>query len=123
MGGIELKVFAYPVVEDRWNQIYRSPYRGTQAIIVCYDCTNTLSLCNSLKWMKEIQRYATEEIWEQHRIVLVETKNETNQRVIPEDIGKFLSKMLAVPFVSTSSAQAYHNMAPRSTQEEKEALL
>uniref|UniRef100_A0A6B2LN70 Uncharacterized protein n=1 Tax=Arcella intermedia TaxID=1963864 RepID=A0A6B2LN70_9EUKA len=70
------------------------PWRGAKGIILCYDCQNATSFWNSLKWFQEIQRYSDYDC----RIVIVETKNDADNRTVLQDAGKLLADLIGVPF-------------------------
>ncbi len=89
--------------QERFRTITSSYYRGAHGIIVVYDVTDRESFKNVENWMKEISRYASENVSK----LLVGNKSDIEgKKVVTYDEGKDLADRLGVKFLETSAKTA-----------------
>eukprot|EP01002_Notosolenus_urceolatus_P011663 NODE_4033_length_848_cov_46.964956_g3342_i0.p1 GENE.NODE_4033_length_848_cov_46.964956_g3342_i0~~NODE_4033_length_848_cov_46.964956_g3342_i0.p1 ORF type:complete len:208 (-),score=52.29 NODE_4033_length_848_cov_46.964956_g3342_i0:99-722(-) len=100
--------------QDRFRTITSSYYRGAHGIIVCYDVTEMESFNNVKTWLKEIEKYASEDV----RKLLVGNKCDlVVRKVVDYQVAKDFADELGVPFLETSAKnstnveQAFTKMA------------
>ena len=86
--------------QERFRTITSSYYRGAHGIIVVYDVTDQKSFNNVRQWLKEIERYAIDDVTK----VLVGNKCDlTTQKVVEYNTGKEFADNFAIPFLETSA--------------------
>jgi Ras-related protein Rab-1A len=89
--------------QERFRTITSSYYRGAHGIIVVYDVTDRESFKNVGNWMKEISRYASENVSK----LLVGNKSDIEgKKVVTYEEGKELADQLGVKFLETSAKTA-----------------
>eukprot|EP00914_Ancora_sagittata_P022386 GHVO01044562.1.p1 GENE.GHVO01044562.1~~GHVO01044562.1.p1 ORF type:complete len:201 (+),score=32.73 GHVO01044562.1:54-656(+) len=89
--------------QERFRTITSSYYRGAHGIIVVYDVTDRDSFNHVTHWMKEIDKYAQENV----NKLLVGNKSDLQlKKVISHDEAKELADSLGVKFVETSAKDA-----------------
>ena len=89
--------------QERFRTITSSYYRGAHGIIVVYDVTDRESFKNVENWMKEISRYASENVSK----LLVGNKSDIEgKKVVSYEEGKELADQLGVKFLETSAKTA-----------------
>lgn len=92
--------------QERFRTITSSYYRGAHGIIVVYDVTDRESFNNVKNWVKEIERYASENVVK----LLVGNKSDmSSKKVVTFEEGKALADSLGVSFLE-ASAKNSHNV-------------
>ena len=84
--------------QERFRTITSSYYRGCDAVIVCFDVSNPLSIERIKKWFQEIDRYAAQGVV----VWMCACKNDLAPEVSEEAIRSFAST-IGVPFSATSA--------------------
>lgn len=86
--------------QDRFRTITSSYYRGSNAIIICYDITEIASFQNVKKWMEEVKMYSIAK----PILILCGTKNDLdNKRQISKNEGEEYAKKNGMIFFETSA--------------------
>ena len=76
--------------------------KNPDLVMVVYDCTNSESLRNSIKWLDEVKKFNNKG---NLGGVLVATKSEyKNAREIPSEEGEGIAKKLNMEFFEVSAA-------------------
>jgi len=86
--------------QERFRTITAAYYRGAQGIIVVYDVTDSESFENVKMWLKEIDRYAAENV---DKLLIGNKSDLVNKKVIEYSIAKELADSLSIPFLETSA--------------------
>eukprot|EP01105_Mastigella_eilhardi_P022497 TRINITY_DN5534_c0_g1_i3.p1 TRINITY_DN5534_c0_g1~~TRINITY_DN5534_c0_g1_i3.p1 ORF type:complete len:218 (-),score=62.64 TRINITY_DN5534_c0_g1_i3:65-670(-) len=85
--------------QERFNDITSTYYRGAQAILLCYDCTNTETFEETKHWLREVHRYCPSGI----AVLLVSCKNDLECKVPAEMANVFVETNELLGFVATSA--------------------
>lgn len=86
--------------QDRFRTITSSYYRGSNAILICYDVTEKETFQNVKKWLEEVKRYATGN----PLLILCGTKSDlSNKRQISTIDGKNYATDNNMLFFETSA--------------------
>lgn len=86
--------------QERFRSITSSFYRGSHGVILVYDVSDFLSFQNLSQWIKEIERYSSENITK----LLVGNKSDlVDQRKISFEQGKDFADILNLDFIETSA--------------------
>lgn len=86
--------------QERFRTIVSAYYRGSQAIVLCFDCTNRASFEHIKSWLAEVDRYAQPAVVK----VLVALKSDlTNHRVVGYEEAKEFADALQIKYVEASS--------------------
>jgi len=85
--------------QERFRTITASYYRGAHGIIIVYDVTERPTFINVERWMKEIQKYAKENV----EIILIGNKSDLQDRQVTFEEGKQLATNLNLPFLEVSA--------------------
>ncbi|XP_063933922.1 ras-related protein Rab-1A-like [Zophobas morio] len=89
--------------QERFRTITSSYYRGAHGIIIVYDVTDQTSFDNVHTWLKEINRYANENV----NKLLIGTKNDlTSKKVVDYETAKDCADKLNITFMETSAKTA-----------------
>lgn len=89
--------------QERFRTITSSYYRGAQGIIVVYDITNKDSFENVKIWLKEIQKFASDNV----QVLLLGNKtDETMKRVVSYEEGKEFADSQNIAFLETSAKKS-----------------
>eukprot|EP01083_Nonionella_stella_P189825 702837_1 len=90
--------------QERFRTITSSYYRGAHGIIVVYDITDKDSFTNVEQWLKEIERYASENV----NILLVGNKSDLEtKRAVETETGKeFAEQNNKITFIEASAKNA-----------------
>ncbi|CAG2167063.1 unnamed protein product [Oppiella nova] len=99
---IKLQIWDTAGVE-RFHTISSSCYRGAHGIIVVYDVTNLESFKNVMKWLREIDRYACDDV---NKILVGNKCHLTTQKVVEYATANELAENLGIPFLETSAKKA-----------------
>lgn len=73
--------------QERFRTITQSYYKGTHAIILCYDSTNRTSFVNVENWLKQIENHASSEVV----LCLIATKSDINDYAVSPQEGEELA--------------------------------
>ena len=85
---------------DRFNNIISSYYRGTQGVMLVYDITDLDSFLNLNKWLKEIEKNASKNVYK----ILVGNKCDMeNERKVAVEQGKNFASQYGMKFFETSA--------------------
>ncbi|KAA0152792.1 hypothetical protein FNF27_06561 [Cafeteria roenbergensis] len=87
--------------QERFKTITAAYYRGADGIILVYDVTNRESFDSIRKWVREVDRYAS-----QHCKLLVANKSDREDRKVSVEEGEALAEELGMPFIETSAKSA-----------------
>ena len=86
--------------QERFRAITTSYYRGSHAIIVCYDTTDYDTFTNVNKWINEINKYGSKSAI----LVLCGTKSDlTSNRKVSENEGQEFAQSNNMIFIETSA--------------------
>lgn len=86
--------------QERFRAITSSYYRGSHAIIICYDTTDTETFTNVEKWLGEVKKYSSKS----PILVLCGTKSDlTFKRQVSESEGFEYAKLNNMMFIETSA--------------------
>eukprot|EP01013_Petalomonas_cantuscygni_P038288 TRINITY_DN69367_c0_g1_i1.p2 TRINITY_DN69367_c0_g1~~TRINITY_DN69367_c0_g1_i1.p2 ORF type:complete len:204 (+),score=50.71 TRINITY_DN69367_c0_g1_i1:275-886(+) len=89
--------------QERFRTITSSYYRGAHGIIVCYDVTDQDSFNNVKTWLKEIEKYATDDVCK----LLVGNKCDlVVKKTVDYTTAKEFAEKLGIPFIETSAKNA-----------------
>jgi len=98
--GVSIKLQIDTEGQETFRMITSSYYRGAHGIIVVYDVTNQDSFKNVRNWIREIDRYASENV----RKILVGNKSDlTNERQVSTDKARAFSEQCKLDFFETSA--------------------
>jgi len=86
--------------QERFRTITAAYYRGAHGIIVVYDVTDSESFENVKMWLKEIDRYAVENV---DKLLIGNKSDLVNKKVVEYSIAKELADSLSIPFLETSA--------------------
>nr|CAD7426358.1 unnamed protein product [Timema monikensis] len=118
--GIDFKI---KTVEDtagqeRFHTITTSYYRGAMGIMLVYDITNEKSFENIVKWLRNIDEHANEDV---EKMILGNKNDMEDKRVVSKDRGEAIAREHSIRFMETS-AKANINIE-RAFNELAEAIL
>jgi Ras-related protein Rab-1A len=86
--------------QERFRTITTSYYRGANAIIMAFDMTNLDSFNNMERWIGEINKYASPNIYK----ILIGTKcDETRKIIVDDNIVYELTEKHKVDYIKTSA--------------------
>ena len=85
--------------QERFRTITQSYFKGSQGIILCYDCTNRSSFKNLEHWIKQIEKSAEADV----ELCLVATKSEVVDKAVTAEEGNEFAKLYGMLFFETSS--------------------
>ncbi len=98
--GENIKIMIYDTAgHNRYRQIARSQYKGSQGIILVYDITDKKSFANVSYWMTSIYEVADSEV----DILLVGNKIDKDKREVEYKEGEELALKFKVMFAETSA--------------------
>ncbi|KAG1928424.1 EH domain-binding protein 1-like protein [Pimephales promelas] len=89
--------------QERFRTITSSYYRGAHGIIVVYDVTDQESYNNVKQWLKEIDRYASENV---NKLLVGNKCDLTTKKVVDYTTAKEFADSLGIPFLETSAKNA-----------------
>lgn len=70
------------------NMLISSDYRGAMGIMLVYDITNEKSFENIIKWLRNIDEHANEDV---ERMILGNKCDMTDKRVVSKERGEAVS--------------------------------
>jgi Ras-related protein Rab-1A len=86
--------------QERFRTITSSYYRGAHGIIIVYDVTDSESYESVRHWLKEIERYASENV---NRLIVGNKCDLEERRAVSTEDGQRLANELKIPFLETSA--------------------
>jgi len=119
--------------QERFRTITSSYYRGAHGIIVVYDVTDQESFNNVKQWLKEIERYASENV---NKLLVGNKCDLTSKKVVDYTTAKEFGDQHGFPFLETSAknstnveqafmtmaAEIKNRMGPMPTASEKTSV-
>jgi len=89
--------------QERFRTITSAYYRGADAILLVYDCTNEQSLNNISEWLTEVNKYASESVPK----ILVGCKADLDsKRQVTAEQGQKKAAELGLEWIETSAKEA-----------------
>jgi len=85
--------------QERFRTITSSYYRGSHAVLVCFDLSNAESFKNVHQWFVEVTRYANTEI----ALVLVGLKRDLVRVVTAEEANELVDRYAVRHYIECSS--------------------
>ncbi len=86
--------------QERFRAVTSSYYRGSNAVILCYDITDLETFSSLDKWLGEIKKYSTKS----PILVLCGTKSDLiSERKVSENQGKEYAELNNMMFIETSA--------------------
>ncbi|XP_037025839.1 ras-related protein Rab-10 [Bradysia coprophila] len=104
--------------QERFHTITTSYYRGSMGIMLVYDITNEKSFENIVKWLRNIDEHANEDV---EKMILGNKCDMPDKRVVSQDRGEAIAREHGIRFMETS-AKANVNIE-RAFCELAEAIL
>lgn len=104
--------------QERFHTITTSYYRGAMGIMLVYDITNEKSFENIVKWLRNIDEHANEDV---EKMILGNKCDMQDKRVVTKDRGEAIAREHGIRFMETS-AKANINIE-RAFSELAEAIL
>ncbi|XP_077297525.1 RAS oncogene family member Rab10 [Arctopsyche grandis] len=104
--------------QERFHTITTSYYRGAMGIMLVYDITDEKSFENIVKWLRNIDEHANEDV---ERMILGNKSDMEERRVVCKEKGESIGREYGIPFMETS-AKANINI-DRAFSELAEAIL
>ena len=101
-------------VQGRFRTITSSYYRGAHGIIVAYDVTDQESFNSVTEWLREIRRYAHENV---NKLLVGNKSDLETKRAVQFETAKEFAESLGIEFLETSAKnatnveKAFHTMA------------
>nr|CAD7400352.1 unnamed protein product [Timema poppensis] len=110
--------FISTIGQERFHTITTSYYRGAMGIMLVYDITNEKSFENIVKWLRNIDEHANEDV---EKMILGNKNDMEDKRVVSKDRGEAIAREHSIRFMETS-AKANINIE-RAFNELAEAIL
>lgn len=86
--------------QERFRTIVSAYYRGSQAVVLCFDCTERTSFEHVKVWLAEVERYAQPGVVK----VIVALKTDlTGHRVVGHDEAKAFADALQIKYLEASA--------------------
>lgn len=79
--------------QERFHTITTSYYRGAMGIMLVYDITNEKSFENIVKWLRNIDEHANEDV---ERMILGNKCDMTDKRIVSKERGEGVSISFAI---------------------------
>lgn len=89
--------------EERFRTITSSYYRGAHGIIVVFDVTDQVSYNNVKQWLKEIERYACENV---NKLLVGNKCDLDDKRQVAQETAKEFADDLQISYIETSAKNA-----------------
>jgi len=86
--------------QERFHTITTSYYRGAMGIMLVYDITNEKSFENIVKWLRNIDEHANEDV---ERMILGNKCDMTDKRVVSKERGENIAREYGIRFMETSA--------------------
>jgi Ras-related protein Rab-1A len=91
------------VKQERFRTITSSYYRGAHGIIVVFDVTDQVSYNNVKQWLKEIERYACENV---NKLLVGNKCDLEDKRQVALETAKEFADDLQISYIETSAKNA-----------------
>ena len=85
--------------QERYRTLTQTYYKGADAILLMYDCTDKNAFANISMWMKQINMYASKDALK----IIVSSKNDIKNKKISSAKGEALADKYDCPFFATSA--------------------
>ena len=89
--------------QERFRTITSSYYRGAHGIIVVFDVTDQVSYNNVKQWLKEIERYACENV---NKLLVGNKCDLDDKRQVAHETAKEFADDLQISYIETSAKNA-----------------
>jgi Ras-related protein Rab-1A len=89
--------------QERFRTITSSYYRGAHGIIIVYDVTDLESFNNVKQWLKEIDRYACENV---NKLLVGNKSDLADKRAVVQAEAEAFAEELGVKFLETSAKKS-----------------
>ena len=86
--------------QERFHTITTSYYRGAMGIMLVYDITNEKSFENIVKWLRNIDEHANEDV---EKMILGNKCDMTEKRVVTKERGEAIAREHGIKFMETSA--------------------
>lgn len=86
--------------QERFHTITTSYYRGAMGIMLVYDITNEKSFENIVKWLRNIDEHANEDV---EKMILGNKCDMTDKRVVSRERGEAIAREHGIRFMETSA--------------------
>lgn len=86
--------------QERFHTITTSYYRGAMGIMLVYDITNEKSFENIVKWLRNIDEHANEDV---EKMILGNKCDMQDKRVVTKDRGEAIAREHGIRFMETSA--------------------
>lgn len=87
--------------QERFHTITTSYYRGAMGIMLVYDITNSKSFDNILKWLRNIEEHANEDV---EKMIVGNKCDMEDRRIIPKEKGEAIARDHGIRFMETSAS-------------------
>ncbi len=84
--------------QDRFQSLRSGFYRGSRAVALVYDVTESASLTNLARWREEINKAVS-----RSKYIVVGNKTDL-PRAVPPDLARRFADEIGAPYVETSAA-------------------
>eukprot|EP01059_Diplonema_ambulator_P000039 TRINITY_DN1002_c1_g1_i1.p1 TRINITY_DN1002_c1_g1~~TRINITY_DN1002_c1_g1_i1.p1 ORF type:complete len:204 (+),score=59.55 TRINITY_DN1002_c1_g1_i1:53-664(+) len=89
--------------QERFRTITASYYRGAHGIIIVYDVTDLETFTNVKTWLKEIEKYATDNV---SKLLVGNKSDMVVKKAVDHTTAKDYAESLGIPFIETSAKNA-----------------
>eukprot|EP01064_Diplonema_japonicum_P023057 TRINITY_DN33512_c0_g1_i1.p2 TRINITY_DN33512_c0_g1~~TRINITY_DN33512_c0_g1_i1.p2 ORF type:complete len:204 (+),score=52.28 TRINITY_DN33512_c0_g1_i1:50-661(+) len=89
--------------QERFRTITASYYRGAHGIIIVYDVTDAETFNNVKTWLKEIEKYATDNV---SKLLVGNKSDMVVKKAVDHGTAKDYAESLGIPFLETSAKNA-----------------
>ncbi|EEB10454.1 conserved hypothetical protein [Pediculus humanus corporis] len=86
--------------QERFHTITTSYYRGAMGIMLVYDITNERSFKNIVKWLRNIDEHANEDV---EKLILGNKCDMEDKRIVSKEKGEEISREHGIKFLETSA--------------------
>lgn len=90
----------WTVGQERFHTITTSYYRGAMGIMLVYDITNEKSFENIVKWLRNIDEHANEDV---EKMILGNKCDMQEKRLVSKDRGEAIAREHGIRFMETSA--------------------
>mmetsp|Transcript_26901 Transcript_26901/g.67617 ORF Transcript_26901/g.67617 Transcript_26901/m.67617 type:complete len:206 (+) Transcript_26901:73-690(+) len=91
--------------QERFRTITSSYYRGAMGIIIVYDVTDKESFNHVVDWMKEIDKYASDQV---NKLLIGNKSDLASKKVVQYDEAKEFADSIGVKFMETSAKNSHN---------------
>ena len=91
--------------QERFRTITSAYYRGADAIVLVYDCTDRESFDHIDSWLQEVNKYSNENTV---KVLIGNKSDKSEERKITEEDGKAKADSVGLSFIETSAKDASH---------------